>query len=485
MMRAAAYARYSTDKQTKNSIAYQLEEIRKYCRDHDITITATFTDEGESGTNMDRNGFREMVAAAGRGEFEAVVIYDVTRGSRDVGDWFTFRKTMLMLGVQVIAATQALGDITNSNDFLVELLSVGMGQREVLETRQKSINGVAVKAKEGKFLGGVPPLGYDVVSGAYVVNPVEARIVRTIFELYAAGESYNTILDAVAGAAGKRGRPIGKNSLHSILTNERYIGTYTWNKRRVKLFRKWAGGALNPNCVRLEGMIPPIIDETTWEKVQKRMKENKRNAANKAKRTYLLSGLIECEECGAAYVGHTTTSSKGFQTRYYVCGNKYRTRTCTAKNINADEIEAFVVQQLKAYLLATDFEAEAQRIADQVNGSTPDLRVERAELASVNAQINNGLKAILTGMDIPELRDEMDRLRVRKSELEDIIGRRTARRRPVDPKSIVRIFEESLENWDTNLPAIIKEHVGKIYAHTNGSVSVNVGVHLIGCGDRT
>lgn len=109
-------------------------------------------------------------------------------------------------------------------------------------------------------------------------------------------------------------------------------------------------------------------------------------------------------------MGHTTTSPKGFQTRYYVRGNKYRTRTCTAKNINADEIEAFVVQQLKAYLLATDFEAEAQRIAEQVNGSTPGLRAERAELASVNAQINNGLEAILTGMDIPELRDEMDRL---------------------------------------------------------------------------
>lgn len=67
MMRAAAYARYSTDKQTKNSIACQLEEIRKYCRDHDITITAAFVDEGESGASMDRRGFRDMVAAAGRG----------------------------------------------------------------------------------------------------------------------------------------------------------------------------------------------------------------------------------------------------------------------------------------------------------------------------------------------------------------------------------------------------------------------------------
>lgn len=483
-MRGCAYARYSTDHQQRNSIEYQLDTIRAYCREHEITISATYTDEAETGTNMDRPGFQAMMAAAERGEFEAVVIYDITRGSRDVGDWFQFRKKMLLLGVQVISATQELGDPTSGNDFLVELLNVGLGHREVLETRQKSIAGVAVKAQQGKFLGGTAPLGYDIVNGAYVVNPGEARTVRTIFELYGAGKSYNEILDAVAGAIGKRGHPLGKNSLHSILTNERYIGTYTWNKRKTKLFRKWAGGAPNPKVIRIEGMIPAIIDENTWERVQERMSDNKRNAQNKAKRSYLLSGLIECEECGAAYVGHTSTSSKGHESRYYVCGNKYRTRTCHAKNINADEIEMFVVQQLKAYLLGLDFEEEARRIADQVNGSTPDLRAERAELAEVSAQLNNGLKAILTGMDIPELRDEMDKLRVRKAELEDIIGRRTARRKAVDPKDVVRLFQDAVENWDTDLPTIIKQHVGKIYAHTDGSCSVNVGVHLNGCGGR-
>ena len=481
-MRAAAYARYSTDKQTDNSIAYQLDAIRKYCREHDITIVATFADEAESGTNTDREGFRQMVAAAGRGEFDAVVIYDVTRGSRDVGDWFTFRKAMLMLGVQVIATTQSLGDITNSNDFLLELISVGMGQREVLEARQKSINGVAVRARQGAFLGGVPPLGYDIVNGAYVVNPCEARTVRTIFAMYADGQSYNAILEAIDGAIGKRGQPLGRNSLHSILTNERYVGTYTWNKRRVKLFRKWAGGAPNPNCVRLEGHIPAIIDNETWERVQKRMSDNKRNAVNKAKRTYLLSGLIECEECGGAYVGHTSVNSKGRETRYYVCGNRYRTHTCKGRNINADELEAFVIQQLKAYLQQVDFDQEALHIADQINGSSPDLTEERRELADVTAKINNGLKAILGGVDFKELRDEMDRLRIRKSELEDIIGRRTASRRQVDPRDIVRVFEDAVSGWDDNLPQIIKQLVTKIYAHTDGTISVNVGVHMIGGG---
>ena len=281
-MRAAAYARYSTDRQQHNSIEYQLDAIRAYCREHEITITATYTDEAETGTNMNRPGFQAMMTAAERGEFEAVVIYDITRGSRDVGDWFTMRKRLMMLGVQVISTTQTLGDSTSGNDFLVELLNVGLGHREVLETRQKSIAGVAVKAKDGKFLGGTPPLGYDIVNGAYVVNPIEAQTVRTIFEMYGVGKSYNEILDAVSGAVGKRGRPLGKNSLHSILTNERYIGTYSWNKRRVKLFRQWAGGAPNPKAVRIEGMIPAIIDESTWERVQERMSDNKRNARNKA-----------------------------------------------------------------------------------------------------------------------------------------------------------------------------------------------------------
>ena len=484
-MKACAYARYSTDRQTENSIEYQLAKIREYCAENGILIAATYTDEAESGTNTDRPGFQAMLSAAKRREFEAVVIYDISRGSRDVGDWFTFRKAMQLLDIQVISATQRLGDLTNGNDFLVELLSVGLGQREVLETRQKSIAGVAVRAKEGVFLGGTAPLGYDVVNQRYVVNSVEAEAVKTIFRLYEEGQSYNAILAAVEGVKGKLGRPLGKNSLHSILTNERYIGVYTWNKRNVKRFRKWAGGKPNPNCVRIEDAIPAIIDKTTWERVQKRMKDNKRNASNKAKRTYLLTGMIECEECGGAYVGHTSRNKKGYETRYYVCGNRYRTHTCHGQSVNADWLEGEVVDAVRSYLAETEFEAEAQRIADQVNNSTPELTAERAELAGVNAKLNNGLRAILNGFnDFPELHEEMDRLRVRKGELEDIIGRRTARRAPVNPKDIVKIFRRSAENWDTDLPRILREHIEKIYACTDGSFSVNVGVHLNGCGGQ-
>lgn len=489
MKKGAAYARYSTNKQTENSIEYQLTQILKYCSENGISIVATYTDEGQSGTNTDRAGFQQLVAAAKRREFDAVVIYDISRGSRDVADWFAFRKEMALLGIEVISATgQHLGDLTNSQDFLMELLTVGMGQVEVLNTRQKSLDGVAVRAREGAFLGGVPPLGYDVEDGQYTINPAEARLVETIFDMYADGHSYKEILDALDGALGKRGRPIGSNSLHSILTNERYIGVYTWNKRRVKLLRKWAGGGPNPNCVRIEGAIPPIIDEGTWRRVQERMSDNKRRASNKAtRRTYLLSGLIECEGCGASYVGHTSRNKKGYETAYYVCGNKYRTHNCKAKNINAQELETFVVQHVKAFLRSQDYSQAAQEIADAVNGASENLASERKELADVKAKITNGVKAVLSGMDIPELQDEIDRLKVRQSELEDIIAKAQTDRPTIDPAAVEAMLREDAERIEgaltqQELAKVLRQYVTKIYAHMDGSCTVNVGVHITSCG---
>lgn len=483
-MTAAAYCRYSTAHQTENSIEYQLAKIRAFCLEHDITISAVFTDEAKSGTNTDRPGFQAMVEAAKRREFGAVVVYDITRGSRDVGDWFTFRKEMLMLGVRVISATQSLGDLSDGNDFLMELLSVGLGHREVLETRRKSMDGVAVKAKQGAFLGGVPPLGYDVRGGAYVVNPEEAETVRTIFRQYADGASYNQILDEIKGAVGKRGRPLGKNSLHSILTNERYVGTYTWCKREVKRFGKWAGGKASPRAVRIEGSIPPILDRETWEKVRARMADRKRNAANGAKRDYLLSGLIECECCGATYVGRVSNNGRGYEKRYYVCGNRYRTRTCKAPNIPADDLEAFVSTQLKAWLESADIPAEAARIAEQVNAATPDLRSEKAELAQIDGKIVRGVKALLSDWaDVPELREEVERLRARKLELEETIARADAGRRTVTAEDVERLLRDSLAHWGDNLKVSVRQHVQKIYAHKDGTISVHVGVYKDGCGE--
>ena len=483
-MRAAAYARYSTYRQTENSIEAQLEAINSYCEKNGYIIVSTYVDMAKSATNTDRPDFQRMITDARAGVFEAVIIYDISRGSRDVSDWFSFRKAMMALGIQVLSATEKLGDISNPNDFLVELINVGLGQHMVLQTRQKSIAGVAQKAKTGAFLGGVAPLGYDIQNGLYVINKWESEAVREIFSRYADGESYNEIIDYLAsrGYKGKRGQAIGKNSLSSILTNERYIGVYTWNKRHVKYMGKWAGGTPNPDAVRIEDAIEPIIDIQTWRKVQERMSDNKKNARNTAVHEYLLRGLIECRECGGAYTGKTNTNSKGYTTRYYVCGNKYRTHTCKARNINADEIESMVVAQLTQFLRTSNPERVADSALEQQASLSSGHEANKRELAKLRTQLANCTRAIKEGIIYPELKEEMadiqNKIALLTRELE------SAKEIKLDRQAIIENLKKDANSITTEtIPRLIKTYITKIYAHSD-EIIITGGVNINACGGR-
>ncbi|MCL2070834.1 MAG: recombinase family protein [Oscillospiraceae bacterium] len=483
-MRAVAYARYSTDKQTENSIDTQLNAINDYCAANSITIISTFVDMAMSGTNTERPDFQRMLAGAKSKQFEAVIIYDISRASRDLADWLNFRKLMQSYNIKVISTTQNLGSIDNPDTFLTETITAALGQHMVLQTRQKSIAGTAEKAKQGVFLGGYAPLGYDIVDGKYIVNDHEAKAVRTIFSMYAMGDSYADIFAKLAegGYKGRRGATIGKTGLHAILKQERYIGTYTWNKHKMKYFGKWAGGEKNPNAVRIENAIPAIIDYDTWERVQKRMNNNKRNASNTAKHEYLLSGLVECGKCGASFTGRASTNKKGYTTRYYVCGSKNRAKTCDAKNINADQLESAVVIKLKEYFANGDFDTMADEIFKAYTNGKGSKVEEKKELKEVERQLANGTKAILDGVDITELKEEMARLNVRKSELQDIIA--------VSPDLILtkEMIAEKLKKdaqllHDGEVKRLIKSYVTKIYTHSD-EIIITGGVNMEHCGRR-
>lgn len=484
------YARYSTDKQTDNSIAYQKDAILRYCMEHNLALQRFYVDEGATGTNLERKGLQELIGAAKRKEFDAVIVYDISRGSRDIGDWFNFRSLMFEFGVTVISVKQKLGDIMNPNDFLQEAIGVTFAQFEVLQARSKSIAGSKQRASECKFMGGTPPLGYDVVDGHYVINEMEARWVRIIHLMYVMGSTYKEIIKTIPEARSKRGNPLNENSLHTILKNPRYDGTYIWNEKEHKVMSTWAGGTPKPEeeVTRIKNGMPAIVTPEIKREVMDRMADRSFGGRNAAKRDYLLSGLIECELCGSTYYGRTSKNKKGYETTSYACGNKYNYKRngaekCTAKNINANDIETFVVTHLKHYLKTADFTQVAQEISRQINSASADLKTEKSELAKINSQLHNGMKAVLDGMYFPELQAEMDRLRVRKNELEDIINRAESERPTVSAEAIVRLFKESVDQMDQgDMLQIIRHHVTKIYAHADGSCTVNMGVCVIGCG---
>lgn len=480
-MKVAAYARYSTENQDENSIETQFENIHEYCKKHQYNIVAHYFDKAKSGTNVQRADFQEMIAAAKSGDFSAIVIYDITRGSRDVADWFSFRKEMMQAGVQIISTHDNIGDLLNPNDFLTELIGVGIGQHHVLTTRTKAIDGITKRAHEAAFLGGCPPLGYDVENGHYVINETEAAVVRKIFQLYAAGKSYNYIIDNLNGAVGKKGRPLGKNSLNSILNNDRYTGVYTWNRRNVKMMGKWAGGTPNKNIVRIPDAIPRIVEQDTWNTVQLRLKSH-RNASSKTKRSYLLSGKINCCMCGSSYCGHTSVS-RGHVNSYYVCGNRTRTKSCNSKSIRLLELDEFCRSAVRNYLLEIDHYIIAKKIVSAYKKLTSDFSSEKKELISISSKIKNGTDAILNGFSNQELFRQMQELQSRKLELEKIVNQENDAQLSVD--AVAHMIKNMVADVNNNIDEVVKKFVIKIDAHENGNCTVTLGVaHLRSCGDR-
>jgi site-specific DNA recombinase len=185
---------------------------------------------------------------------------------------------------------------------IMETLLEGMAQYYSLNLAREVLKGQREAAFSGKQnLGGMPPLGYNInkESRKYEINEDEARIVRIIFEKYASGIGYNTILEYLNGMdyRTKRGRPFAKNGLHSILHNEKYTGVYIFNKKLEKDVSGKRRPQVKPESewVVIEDGVPAIVDKDTFNRVQIKLAENQNKCGRfKAKEVYLLSGLIQC-----------------------------------------------------------------------------------------------------------------------------------------------------------------------------------------------
>lgn len=492
---AAGYARYSTSNQTENSIAYQMHEISGYCAKNNIELTHTFIDEAQSGTNTNRKAFQEMLKAAKNKEFENIIVYDVSRGSRDIADWFYFRRQMLELGINVISCHQKLGDPLNPNDFLTEFISVGLGQHQVLDTRQKSMDGVQAAAKKGIFLGGVPPFGYEIVDQKYQIVPSEANIVREAFQLYYEGYSYSYIMKRlnIMKVVGRKGSKMNKNSLYYMFKNPRYAGIYLWNEYTFQVMNKYVGRKKNPRKVEIQGAIPAIVDMEVWEGVQKRMESNKySHYRTSKKRVFLLSGIIKCGICGSNYVSHASMS-KGREYKYYVCSNRYGKKNapegCKSNPVRVDELDKFVINAVKDCLIEnTDFMALAEEIAKkytQITGdkiTTQNIDNEKKELQSVKEKIHRGVNALLDGFDTPELREQIHNLKEREKFLEEYINNIQTRSTNININELAKILKNDVLNIDNEdeekIRNTIRNHVPYIIANEDGTFTVAVGYLL-------
>ena|GEM_PF-3363320 len=360
-LKAAIYGRVSTDRQSELSIEAQIEACERYCEQQGWDIYDHYCDFGLSATSADkRPALQRMIRDAKAQCFNVVVAHKVDRAFRNMRDYENVKYELQKHDV-FMAFTDS-GPVEGvQGEFFTGLMALMAQQysmnlsREVKKTMRKNV-------EQGNFLGGLPPLGYKIVDRKYTVDPETAPIVQEIFRQYAKGQSMREVADYLnsKGYRTSRGGPYQVTTLHGILKNEKYIGIYVHNRNQYNRFGKRKGKKSNDDTevIRVEGMIPAIIDIKTWKEVQARMEKNRTLGRGKSrnKRMYLLSGLISCGECGSAYAGQPTKNSRGYETVYYTCGGRKRKNGCTNKPIKRDWIEEKVIDSVALMCQALDAE---------------------------------------------------------------------------------------------------------------------------------
>lgn len=389
---AVVYARYSSHNQGEQSIEGQLSAAKAYAESKGYTIVHEYIDRAMTGRNDNRDEFQKMLSDCAKKKFQVIIVWKVDRFGRNREE-ITFNKYRAKKnGVRVEYVAENLPDTPEA--VILESVLEGMAEYYSLQLSQNIRRGVSESAKKCRYTGGPVPLGYKVDDEKrFVINPETAPIVKSIFSMYANGKTITEIINEMnaQGLRTSQKEPFTKNSLRTILKNEKYIGIYDFKNGE---FRK-------------EDSIPAIIDKDTFYRVQELLKINHRAPAHKWSRVeYLLTEKLFCGHCGALMVGESGFSKQHTKYSYYKCVNHKRLKTCTKKAVRQDEIERLVLEKTKE-IISND--ATLEYIAENtwqyyLSQDDTEYKVEslKKQLKDSDNAIDNLMRAIEAGLPLTE-----------------------------------------------------------------------------------
>jgi site-specific DNA recombinase len=243
--RCAIYTRKSSDEgleQAFNSLDAQREACAAFIlsQRHEgwTLLPAMYDDGGFSGGTMDRPALKKLIADIEAGHIDVVVVYKVDRLTRALSDFAKLVDIFDRRGVSFVSITQQFNTTTSMGRLTLNvLLSFAQFEREVIGERVR--DKIAASKKKGMWMGGMPPLGYDVKGRKLVVNDREARTVVDIYRRYLALKSVRVLKDELvaAGIRSKRrlrpdgtqygGQKLARGALYLMLQNRIYRGEIT------------------------------------------------------------------------------------------------------------------------------------------------------------------------------------------------------------------------------------------------------------------
>lgn len=354
--RVAIYCRVSTEEQASEgySIAAQLQTLRQYAQLYGWEVAEEYIDEGISGKNISgRPAMRKLVADVEMDKFQAVLVWKISRLSRNMLDTLTLLDKFEDYGIKFVSYSENFDTGSPIGRLVVQLMaSIAEMERNTLSENVKL--GMKQRALEGSWNGGIV-FGYDTVKKELVINEKEAEVVKLIYHMYADGKGLRAISNHLnkVGYKTKRNRQFSINGVAQILDNVIYNGRISWLK--VENWDTKRRKGKNPNPIVVDGKHEAIISNELWSIVQARRK-SKSFKQRQSNEPFLLSGLLRCPDCGQGMVPSITTYTRKDGTkrkhRYYVCGNFHNkgSSACKANSIKAYEAEDAVIGRIETFL---------------------------------------------------------------------------------------------------------------------------------------
>jgi DNA invertase Pin-like site-specific DNA recombinase len=318
LLRCAVYTRKSTEEgldQAYNSLEAQRDAciafIRSQAGEGWSAVKTRYDDGGLSGATMERPALKQLLSDIEARKVDVVVVYKVDRLTRSLADFARIVDIFDAQDVSFVSVTQQFNTTTSMGRLTLNvLLSFAQFEREV--TAERIRDKIAASKKKGMWMGGPPPLGYDVKDRKLVINGAEAATVRTVFTLYrrlgtvrrlkAETDRRRIVTKLRRQTNGKEtgGKPFTRGNLYQLLRNPLYIGRIPHK------------GETYP------GQHVAIIDSDTWDAVQEQLTQNgaQRARATNIRSPSLLAGLV-FDETGDRLCP-THASKKGQRYRYYI-----------------------------------------------------------------------------------------------------------------------------------------------------------------------
>lgn len=437
MIKAVIYARYSSHNQREESIEGQVRECQDFAARNDMTIIGEYVDRAISGKTDNRADFQRMIKDSEKGHFQAVIVYAIDRFARNRYDSANYKMRLRKNGVKVYYAKQSIPDTPEG----IILESVMEGYAEYY-SENLSIHikrGLHENALQCKVTGGTTPLGYRIgANKTYEIDPANAKIVQEIFQMYANGSSATQIINHCnrCGYRTARGASFNKNSLRTMLMNDKYIGVYRYGD------------------IEIEDGVPAIISKELFEKVQAMFHHNHAaRAKSKANADYLLTSKLFCGHCGSNMVGESGTARNGDTYYYYKCANRKRNHSCTKHTEKKDWIEEVVVRHTVATVLNDD---NIEAIASQMIAVMEKEFAESSILPSleqaakdIDKRIKNMLDLMEQGIVTPSTKERLLDLESQKNDLANRIVREGTKK-PYFSKERIIHWLTSFKDGDIN-----------------------------------